>query len=74
MTEETNNHDEVKKKMWGSFVDWRSFKTNKKVIIFYRKLVGKSRNLNQHKSMSLLEVGRHFNVEVRIYYFCQFTI
>ena len=26
------------------------------------------------KSMSLLEVGRHFNVEVRIYYFCQFTI
>ena len=74
MKEETNNHDEVKKKMWGSFVDWRSFKTNKKVIIFYRKLVGKSRNLNQHKSMSLLEVGRHFNVEVRIYYFCQFTI
>ena len=68
------HHDEVKKKMWGSFVDWRSFKTNKKVIIFYRKLVGKSRNLNQHKSMSLLEVGRHFNVEVRIYYFCQFTI
>ena len=50
------HHDEVKKKKktWGSFVDWRSFKTNKKVILFYRKLVGRSMNLNQHKSMSLL--------------------
>ena len=36
--------------------------------------MGRSKNLNQHKSMSLLEVGRHFNVEVEIYYFCQFTI
>ena len=26
------------------------------------------------KSMSLLEVGRHFNVKVKIYYFYQFTI
>ena len=24
--------------------------------------------------MSLLEAGRHFNVEIRIYNFCQFTI
>ena len=46
MTEETNNHDEVKKKMWGSFVDWRSFKTNKKVIIFCKQLESRSRNLN----------------------------
>ena len=30
--------DEVKKKIRGlSFVDWRSFKTNKKVILFCRK-------------------------------------
>ena len=36
--------------------------------------MGRSRNLNQYKSMSLLEVGRHFNVEVEIYYFYQFTI
>ena len=26
------------------------------------------------RSRSLLEVGRHFNVDVGIYYFCQFTI
>ena len=57
-----------------SFVDWRSFKTNKRVILFCRELVSRSRNLNQHKSRSLLETERHFNVEVRIYYFCQFTI
>ena len=31
-------------------------------------------NLNQRKSKSLLEVGRHFNIEVGIYYSCQFTI
>ena len=31
-------------------------------------------NLNRHKSKSLLEVGKHFNVELEIYYFCQFTI
>ena len=40
--------------MYGEFVDWRSFKTNKKVIIFCRELVSRSRNLNQYKSMSLL--------------------
>ena len=57
-----------------SFVDWMSFKTNKRVILFCRELVSRSRNLNQHKSRSLLEEGRHFNVEVEIYYFCQFTI
>ena len=57
-----------------SFVDWRSFKTNKRVILFYRELVSRSRNLNQHKSRSLLESERHFNVEVGIYYFYQFTI
>ena len=57
-----------------SFVDWRSFKTNKIVILFCRELVSKSRNLNQRKSRSLLETGRHFNVEVGIYYFHQFTI
>ena len=68
--------DEVKKKKKRevSFVDWRSFKTNKRVILFCRKLVSRSRNLYQHKSRSLLEAGRHFNVEVRIYYFCQFII
>ena len=36
-----------------SFVDLRSFKINKKVIIFCRELVSRSRNLNQHKSKSL---------------------
>ena len=46
-----------------SFVDWRSFKTNKRVIIFCRELVSRSMNLNQRKSMSLLEVE---NVEVGI--------
>ena len=53
-------HDEVKKK-WihgVSFVDCRSFQTNKRVIRFYRELVSRNRNLN----------------EVEIYYFCQFTI
>ena len=57
-----------------SFVDWRSFKTNKIVILFCRELVSRSRNLNQRKSRSLLEAGRHFNVEIGIYYFWQFTI
>ena len=57
-----------------SFVDWRSFKTNKRVILFCKELVSKSRNLNHRKSKSLLEAGRHFNVEIRIYYFCQFII
>ena len=57
-----------------SFVDWRSFKTSKIVILFYKELVSRSRNLNQRKSKSLLEVRRHFNVKVGIYYFCQFTI
>ena len=57
-----------------SFVDWRSFKTNKRVIIFFRELVSRTMNLNQRKSRSLLEVGMHFNVEVGIYYSCQFTI
>ena len=64
-----------KKRIRGaSFVDWRSFKTNKKVILFCKELVSRSRNLNQYKSKSLLEAGRHFNVKVGIYYFCQFTI
>ena len=45
-----------KKKIRGvSFVDWKSFKTNKRVILFCRKLVSRSKNLNQHKSRSLLE-------------------
>ena len=57
-----------------SFVNYRSFKTNKIIILFCRELVSRSRNLNQHKSKSLLETKRHFNVEVGIYYFCQFTI
>ena len=57
-----------------SFVDGRSFKTNKRVILLCRELVNKSRNLNQLKSKSLLEAGRYFNIEVEIYYFCQFTI
>ena len=35
-----------------SFIDWRNFKTNKRVILFCRKLESKSRNL--------LEAGRHF--------------
>ena len=69
------HRDEVKKKKkirGVSFVDWKNFKTNKKVILFCRKLESRSRNLNQCKSRSLLEARRHFNVE--IYYFCQFTI
>ena len=57
-----------------SFVNLKSFKTNKRVILFCRELVNRSRNLNQRKSRSLLEAKRHFNVEVGIYYFCQFTI
>ena len=57
-----------------SFVDWKSFKTNKIVILFCRELVSRSINLNQFQSSSLLEAGRHFNVEVENYYFCQFTI
>ena len=69
------HRDEVKKKIRGvSFVDWKSFKTNKIVILFCRELVSRSMNLNQRKSMNLLGAERHFNVEVRIYYFCQFTI
>jgi len=68
--------DEVKKKMntWVSFVDWRSFKTNKIVILFCRELISRSKNLNQGKSRSLLKAKKHFNVEIRIYYFCQFII
>ena len=57
-----------------SFVDWRSFKTNKRVIIFCKELVSRSRNLNHRKSRSLLEAERHFKVKVEIYYFYQFTI
>ena len=57
-----------------SFVNLKSFKINKRVILFCRKLVNRSRNLNQRKSRSLLEAKRHFNVKVEIYYFCQFTI
>ena len=38
------------------------------------ELVTRSRNLNQRKSRSLLEIRRHFSIEVEIYYFCQFTI
>ena len=57
-----------------SFIDWRNFKTNKRVILFCKKLESKSMNLNQRKSRNLLEAGMHFNVKVRIYYFCQFTI
>ena len=36
-----------------SFVEWRSFKTNKRVILFCRKLVSRSKNLNQRKSRSM---------------------
>ena len=36
--------------------------------------MSRSRNLNQCKSRSLLEAGKHFNVEIGIYYFYQFTI
>ena len=57
-----------------SFVDLRSFKTNKRIILFCRELMSRSRNLNQRKSMSLLEAIRHFNLKIGIYYFCQFTI
>ena len=62
---ETNTSYEVKnKKIRGvSFVDWKNFKTNKSVILFCRELVSRSKNLNQRKSMSLLE-ARHLNVEV----------
>ena len=43
-----------------SFINWRNFKTNKRVILFCKKLESKSMNLNQRKSRNLLEVGRHF--------------
>ena len=62
-----------KKKRGVSFVNWRSFKTNKRVVLFCKELVSRSMNLNQHKSKSLLKTERHFNIEVEIYYFCQFT-
>ena len=56
-----------------SFVDWRSFKTNKRVIIFCKELVSRSRNLNQRKSKSLLEAAfqrRNKNLLfLSIYYF-----
>ena len=56
-----------------SFVDWRSFKTNKRVILFCKELVSKSRNLNQRKSKSLLEAAfqrRNKNLLfLSIYYF-----
>ena len=51
------------------FVDLRNFKTNKRVVLFCKELVSRSMNLNQHKSKSLLEAVKHFNVEVGIYYF-----
>ena len=36
-----------KKRICGvSFVDWMSFKTNKRVILFCRELVNRNRNLN----------------------------
>ena len=38
-----------------SFVDWKNFKTNKRVILFCRELVSRSRNLNQCKNRNLLE-------------------
>ena len=44
-----------KKNEYVSFVDWRSFKTSKRVILFCMELVSKSRNLNQPKNSSLLE-------------------
>ena len=63
-----------KKKRGVSFVNWWSFKTKKRVVLFCKELVSRSMNLNQHKSKSLLEAVKHFNVEVGIYYFCQFII
>ena len=57
------HRDEVKKKkrICGvSFVDQRSFKTNKRVILFCRKLVSRSRNLNQRKSMNLLFLSIYY--------------
>ena len=68
------HREEVKKKKIRGVSFVRSFKTNERVILFCKELVSRNRNLNQHKSWSLLEVGMHFNVEVEIYYFYQFTI
>ena len=71
-TEATNTlwWSKKKKKILGvSFVDWRSFKTNERVILFCRELVSRSRNLNQRKSRSLLEIGRHFKIP---YYFTKY--
>ena len=36
--------------------------------------MSRNKNLNQYKSKTLLEVRRHFNVEVGIFYFFLFTI
>ena len=68
------HREEVKKKKIRGVSFVRSFKTNERVILFCRELLSRSRNLNQRKSRSLLEAGRHFNIKVGIYYFCQFTI
>ena len=67
---ETNTSYEVKNKniRGVSFVDWRSFKTNKSIILFCRELVSRSKNLNQCKSRSLLEARRHFTVEIYYYF------
>ena len=35
--------------------------------------MSRNKNLNELKSRTLLE-AKHFNVEIGIYYFCQFTI
>ena len=48
-------------------------------IFWNKKKSGSNRcsplNSSIDKSMmSLLEIRRHFNIEVEIYYFCQFTI
>ena len=47
------HRDEVKKK----WIRGLSFESNERVILFCRELVSRSKNLNQCKSKSLLEVG-----------------
>ena len=49
------HRDEVKKKK--KWIRGLSFESNERVILFCRELVSRSKNLNQCKSKSLLEVG-----------------
>ena len=51
-----------------SFIDLRSFKINKRVILFCKELVSRNRNLNQHKSRNFQRKSINL-LFLLIYYF-----